>query len=165
MMSQGRGLTLLMGIANFVICAEFVFKITSLPLGNKKDRAEWRGHSKFQALAKKRSRTSWPCSKQGQMGQAFPLLMDQIIQGRMIAREGHYPFIMAQKAEKTLHYVRPKNCRQGPETNAVTGDNGKKRNFTLKVGGNIWDQKVILTEILLCLLACFIDRDTHFCLH
>lgn len=31
--------------------------------------------------------------------------------------------------------------------------------------GNVWDQKVILTEILLCLLAHFIDRDTHFCLH
>lgn len=120
-----------MGMTNSVICAEFVFKITSLPLGNKKDRAEWWGHSKFQALAKKRSRTSWPCSKQRQMGQAFPFLMDQIIQGRMIARVGHYPFIMAQKAEKTLHYVRPKNCRQGPETNALTGDSGKRRNFAL----------------------------------
>lgn len=101
-----------MGIANLVICTEFVFKITSLPLGNPKDRTEWWGHSKFYALDEKRSRTSWLCSKQRQMGQAFLLLMDQIIQGQMIAREGHYHFIMARKAEKTLHYVRPRNCRQ-----------------------------------------------------
>lgn len=58
------------------------------------------------------------------MGQAFPLLMDQIIQGRMIAREGHYRFIMAQKAEKTLHYVRPKNCRQSPKAKIRNGAKG-----------------------------------------
>lgn len=101
-----------MGIANLVICTEFAFKITSLPLRNPKDRTEWWGHSKFYALDEKRSRPSWLCSKQRQMGQAFLLLMDQIIQGQMITREGHYHFIMARKAEKTLHYVRPRNCRQ-----------------------------------------------------
>lgn len=90
--------------------------------------------------------------------------MDQIIQGRMIAREGHYHFIMAQKAEKTLHYVRPKNSRWGPKAKALTGDGGKKRSFPLRVGGNVWDLKFILPEILLCLLACFIDKDTDLCL-
>lgn len=107
----GWGLGLFMGITNLVICTEFAFKMISLPLVNPNNRSEWWGHSKFYAWAEKSSRISWPCSKQRQMRQAFPLLMDQIIQGRMIAREGHYRFIMAQKTEKTLHYVRPKNCR------------------------------------------------------
>jgi len=77
------------------------------------------------------------------MGQAYLLLMDQIIQGRMTAREVRYRFRMAQKAEKTLHYVRPKNCRQNPKANTLNGNGGKGKNFLPTSRGSVWDQNLL----------------------
>lgn len=99
------------------------------------------------------------------MGQAFPLLMDQIIQGRVIAREGHYRFIMAQKAEKTLHYVRPKNCRQSPKAK-TDSERWKGREFSSHMLGKcMGSNPVIVPEILPCLLVCFTEEDSDFCVH
>lgn len=108
-----------------------------MPLGSSEDRAGWWDQSKFYALAKERSKTPWPCSKQRQMGQASPLLMDQIVQGQMMAREGCNCFVMAQEAEKTLHGVRPKNCRVLKQ--------GKAENF------------------LPFVLMCFTEESTNSC--
>lgn len=108
-MSQSRMGPWVIYFVNLVICTEFTFKTVSVSLGSSENRAGWWDHCKFYALAKKKSRTFWPCSKQGQMGQASPLLMDQIVQGLMMAREGHYSFVMAEEAENPLHCVRPES--------------------------------------------------------
>lgn len=97
------------------------------------------------------------------MGQAFPLLMDQIIQGQIIAREDHYHFIMAQKAEKTLHYVRPKNCRQSPKAKTLIGNVGKGKNFLSTSGGNVWDKTLLFCQKFCH--VCFIEEDTNFCVN
>lgn len=149
-MSQSRMGPWVIYVSNLVTCTEFAFKTASVPLGSSGNRAGGWDHSKFYALAKKRSKTSWPCSKQEQMGQASPLLMDQIVQGPVMAREGHYSFVMAQEAEKPLHCVGPKNCRQSPETETLIGNGGKgkARNFLPSNGERYGIKSVVLPEIL-----------------